>query len=148
MAGDGAEPRVVKKNDLVLLGLKVTEDGGGVRYFEGARYGVATAVFQSTIVPGSGPLPHTHPYAEIFVVQAGRGTYRVGDETLEAEEGDVVIVPPELVHSFTSTGDVPLRQVAIHEHPSFVQTVVAEATADRRPDATPVGTDPVAEGTR
>lgn len=129
MADMAAEPRVVREAELELLGLKVADDGGAVRYLEGARYGIGTSIFRSTIVPGSGPLAHSHPYAEIFVVEAGRGTYMIDDVTVEAGEGDIVIVPRDRVHSFRSTGDAPLRHVAIHEHPSFVQVLATDPAA-------------------
>ena len=59
---------VVRHADLRLLDLKVTQDGGAVRYLEGGRHGLTTSIFESEIVPGSGPTPHRHPYAEVFIL--------------------------------------------------------------------------------
>ena len=117
----------VSLSELELLDIKVTRDGGAVRYLEGARYGIGTSIFQSEIVPGSGPPAHSHPYTELFVVHAGHGRFEVDDVTIEAEAGDIVIVPSGAWHAFESLGEGPLRQTAIHEAPAFSET--------RRPDA-------------
>lgn len=119
-----AEPKaqVVQASDLVILGLKVTRDGGAVRYMEGARYGLATSIFRSEIKPGSGPGTHSHPYAEVFVLHEGMGRYVVDDEVMEAQAGDVVIVPADAWHSFSNPGSTVLRQTAIHEAPTHSST--------------------------
>lgn len=119
---DAAEPRHVPSSELELLDSLVTRAGGAVRYLEGAKYGLRTSVYHSVAVPGSGPRTHSHPYAELFVPHEGRGRYRVGDETVEAEAGDVVIIPSGLWHSFVSAGTGPLRQTAIHEAPEHATT--------------------------
>jgi mannose-6-phosphate isomerase-like protein (cupin superfamily) len=69
--------------------------------------------------PGQGPSPHRHPYAEVFVIQEGTGTFRLGDEQVQAGAGQIVVVPGGVTHCFTSTGPGPLRQVAIHASPEF-----------------------------
>jgi len=105
-----------------LLDAKVTWDGGSLRYLEGGRYGVVTSIFESEIVPGSGPRPHTHAYAEFFVLHEGQGRYFVDEQGFDAEAGDVVIIPPETRHSFINTGSGPLRHTAIHEAPAQAAT--------------------------
>jgi len=65
---DAITARVVRREDLERLDLKVTRDGGSVRYLAGERCGLAPSVFESETVPGSGPEPHVHPYAEVFVL--------------------------------------------------------------------------------
>lgn len=64
--------------------------------------------------PGVGPKLHRHPYAEVFVVEAGRATFRIGEETIVVDAGHVVVSPPGEAHGFTNTGDGELRLVAIH----------------------------------
>ena len=51
----------------------------------------------------------------------GRGRYEVEGTYIDAEAGDMVIVPPDAWHSFTNTGDVMLRLTAIHENPRAVR---------------------------
>ncbi|MEA2547652.1 MAG: hypothetical protein QOE42_250 [Chloroflexota bacterium] len=64
--------------------------------------------------PGVGPKLHRHPYAEVFIVEAGRATFRIGEETIVVDAGHVVVSPPGEAHGFTNTGDGELRLVAIH----------------------------------
>lgn len=64
--------------------------------------------------PGSGPKLHRHPYAEIFVVQEGHAIFTVGDATLEASGGQILIAPAGVAHKFINSGSGPLRQLDIH----------------------------------
>jgi mannose-6-phosphate isomerase-like protein (cupin superfamily) len=71
-------------------------------------------------VPGSGPKVHRHPYPEVFIVEAGEATFRLGDESVVVREGHVVIGPSNVAHGFTSNGPGELRIVAIHGNPRFI----------------------------
>ena len=83
--------------------------------FEGYHYGGANVSFFLTDAPpGSGPRLHTHPYAEVFVVQEGDATFTAGDETIEATAGQIVVVPAGVSHKFLNTGSGRLRQTSIH----------------------------------
>ena len=64
--------------------------------------------------PGSGPKLHRHPYAEIFVVQEGHATFTVGDATIEATGGQILIAPAGVPHKFVNSGSGQLRQLDIH----------------------------------
>lgn len=70
--------------------------------------------------PGGGPALHRHPYAEVFIVLEGNVTFRVGDETVEATAGQIVIGPADVPHAFTNTGTGLLRQIDIHCNERFV----------------------------
>ena len=83
--------------------------------FEGYRYGdVNVSFFLVDTPPGTGPVLHTHPYEEIFVVQEGEATYTVGDDTIEVSAGQIVVAPAGVPHKFVNSGSGPLRQVDIH----------------------------------
>ena len=83
--------------------------------FVGAEHGdVPFSVILVHSRPGVGPKVHRHPYAEVFIVQAGRATFRIGDETIDVDAGHVVVSPPGEAHGFTNTGDGELRLTAIH----------------------------------
>jgi mannose-6-phosphate isomerase-like protein (cupin superfamily) len=71
--------------------------------------------------PGGGPGLHTHPYAEVFVLQAGTAEYVVGDETVRVEAGHVLVVPPDTPHRYTNVGDEPLLQFSVHDAGTMVQ---------------------------
>ena len=89
--------------------------------FEGRDHGSPVSFFLTRHPPGAGVPLHRHPYAETFIVQEGAATFRVGEETVEAEPGEVVIVPPETTHGFESTGEGPLRMVSIHPSDHVIQ---------------------------
>ena len=80
----------------------------------GSDHDVDACVIFVDAPPGRGPSLHRHPYAEIFIVQEGEGTFVVGDEERRAGAGEVLIVPPDTPHAFTSTGETNLRQVDVH----------------------------------
>lgn len=113
-----SEPRHVRHEELDLLDVKVTRDGGVVRYLEGGRYGLITSAYLAEITPNSGPEPHAHPYPEFFIIHAGRGRYYIGGEIFEADAGDVVVVPPKVVHHFVNAGTETLQHTAVHEAPA------------------------------
>src|SRR5215218_9508050 len=82
--------------------------------FEGYRYGdVNVSFFLVDSPPGSGAGLHKHPYEEIFVVQEGDATFTVGDATIEATGGQIVVVPAVWPQKSINSGGGPLRQVKI-----------------------------------
>jgi quercetin dioxygenase-like cupin family protein len=69
--------------------------------------------------PGAGPRLHRHPYPEVFVVEAGQATFRIGEATTIVESGHVVVSPAGEAHGFVNSGPAELRLVAIHGAPRF-----------------------------
>ena len=54
--------------------------------------------------------PHTHPTHEYYYVLYGRGRMIIGDEEREISQGDLVYIPPNLVHSLIASSDnAPIR---------------------------------------
>jgi mannose-6-phosphate isomerase-like protein (cupin superfamily) len=83
--------------------------------FVGAEHGdVPFCVILVHSRPGVGPKLHRHPYSEVFIVESGRATFRIGDDTVVVEGGNVVVSPPGEAHGFTNTGAGDLRLIAIH----------------------------------
>ena len=83
--------------------------------FVGAEHGdVPFSIILVHAQPGVGPRLHRHPYAEVFVVEAGQATFRIGDRTVVVNGGHVVVSPPGEAHAFTNTGTSELRLTAIH----------------------------------
>jgi len=64
--------------------------------------------------PGVGPRVHRHPYPEVFAVESGVATFRLGDEELVVAGGHLVVAPSGVAHGFTNSGDGELRLTAIH----------------------------------
>ena len=95
--------------------------------FVGEDYGdVPFSIIRVYSRPGAGPAVHTHPYAEVFVVDDGQATFVLGDETVVVEGGHVVVGPPDVPHGFTNTGTGELRLTAIHGSPRFITHWLAD----------------------
>jgi quercetin dioxygenase-like cupin family protein len=83
--------------------------------FEGSDHGnVPFSLIVVHSAPGQGPKLHRHPYAEVFVVEAGQATFQIGETTEVVEGGHVVVSPPGEAHGFTNSGSGELRLTAIH----------------------------------
>jgi mannose-6-phosphate isomerase-like protein (cupin superfamily) len=82
--------------------------------------GIPACVIFVDAEPGRGPKLHKHPYAELFFVLEGHGTFSDGSEERSVGPGEVVIVPPEQPHAFVNSGASPLRQIDVHLSPRFV----------------------------
>jgi quercetin dioxygenase-like cupin family protein len=80
--------------------------------------------FVTEFPPGEGPGPHFHPYEEVFLVEEGEATFTVADEEVVVPAGSVVVVPPETVHGFATSGERPSRIVSIHPSARVEQTFV------------------------
>jgi mannose-6-phosphate isomerase-like protein (cupin superfamily) len=89
--------------------------------FEGYRHADTEVSFILVdMQPGEGVRLHTHPYQEIFILQEGAATYRVGTTTLEARAGQIIVVEAYTPHKFVNSGEVKLRQVDIHLSKRFI----------------------------
>ena len=85
--------------------------------FRGGEHGASFCVLVADLAPGDGPRLHRHPYEEVFVVHEGRATFTAGEETLDAEVGQVVVVPAGTPHKFINTGEGRLRVTSVHPRP-------------------------------
>ena len=104
---------VINKDDL--------PHSGNTFRLEGYLHGdTDISIILVDILPGEGPRLHSHPYAEVFIVQEGRSTFTVGSATIEVTAGQIVIAPPDVPHKFVNSGDGPLKQVDIHPSKQFV----------------------------
>ena len=63
---------------------------------------------------------HKHLYEEIFIVEEGMATYTMGSTIIEAYAAQIIIVPANMPHKFSNTGDHWLRQIDIHVSPKFI----------------------------
>jgi mannose-6-phosphate isomerase-like protein (cupin superfamily) len=82
-----------------------------------------------TIAPGhSGPEPHSHEDEDdTFFLLDGELTFTVENETLTAEPGTLVLVPPGLVHTFENKGSEPARFLNIHAPAGFDKRLMSDA---------------------
>ncbi len=86
---------------------------------KGAEHGATISLVLDHSEPGHGPRLHKHPYDETWVVIDGNLTFQAGDDQLEAGPGDIVIVPPDTPHKFTSHGPGRANLVCIHANSTF-----------------------------
>ena len=56
------------------------------------------------VAAGGAVFPHEHPTHEWYFVMSGRGVMTVGDEDRDVSPGDLVYIPPDVVHSLRPTG--------------------------------------------
>ena len=61
-------------------------------------HGEKGTVVVNKLVSGHEPKPHQHPHEQIAVILKGQSTFMVGENVYELEEGDVVVIPPNVVH--------------------------------------------------
>ena len=88
--------------------------------FEGYRHDSGVSIIFARLEPGEpGPKLHKHPYSETFVVRRGRALFTAGDELIEAEAGDIVVVPPDTAHCFANAGPGTLEMMDIHASERF-----------------------------
>ena len=90
------------------------------REFIGEDFATGVCFILVEMPPGDGVRLHRHAYDEIFIVQEGSATYRVGEQTLEVEAPQTLIVRAGVAHAFTNTGSAQLKQVDIHLSPRFI----------------------------
>lgn len=119
MISKGELPHLVGKDELPF--------GKIAHRFEGYRFGdVDASFFLVESPPGEGALLHVHPYEEIFITLEGEATFTVGDATIEAKAGQIVVAPANVPHKFTNSGTGLLRQVDIHPSSRIQQTDIPE----------------------
>lgn len=75
-------------------------------------------IFEDTGDIGTGPRLHKHPYAETFVINAGRALFTIGDRRIEGSAGQTLVAPAETPHKFEVIEHY--QAVHIHENDHFV----------------------------
>src|SRR5215468_9782771 len=85
------EPARVSASDWQNLGQKLRG------LLEGKSLQTNVTLFRYvTDAVGEGPTLHVHPYDEIFMITEGRARFTVGDRTIDAEAGDVILGPANI----------------------------------------------------
>ena len=107
--------------DYLILNRDTLPYDGNVYEFEGFQYQETDVSFIWVDMPPGGNVRlHKHPYKEIFIIQEGVATFTVGENTLDAHAGQIVIVPAGVSHKFTNTSNQQLKQVDIHINKEFL----------------------------
>jgi quercetin dioxygenase-like cupin family protein len=99
----------VKKANIDELKVAQARPGVTRRSFSGAGATLAWG----ELTPGHQPRPHTHPHEQIVYIVSGHGTFTVGDETAEVEQGDMLVVPSGVLHYAVAAGDEPMVDLSV-----------------------------------
>ena len=113
----------------VLTAATDLASGTTAERFDAAAHGggIAVSFFLNHTPPGGGAGPHRHPYAEVFVLREGEGTFVVDGAQVRARGGQVVVVPPGATHAFTNSGEQTLEMTSIHPVAEMVTEWIEEA---------------------
>lgn len=61
---------------------------------------------------------HTHPGGRVLIVEEGHGTFHFiengQEQTVVIEEGDIVMMPPCMVHNFAAAKEVSMKVISAH----------------------------------
>ena len=110
----------VSFDDLPLLVSPRQGPIAGRHLFEGRAFGLShLTVVVGESHPGQGVNLHRHDCDELVIVHAGRGTYTVGDTTVEVGAGEVVVIPAGSLHCWINHTDEPLVHTGVFPTDSF-----------------------------
>src|SRR5215204_6691804 len=105
---------MTSKRSEYVIDIERLPGGENASRFDGHEYGASVSFFISRNRAGTGPDLHRHPYEETFIVLDEKVRFTLGEETLEATAGQIVVVPAGTTHKFVRTGAGRLRQISIH----------------------------------
>ena len=94
-------------------------DGWHGEWQEPASGSGVSIIFNTTDEVGYGPALHRHPYAETFIVRSGHVRFTLGDETVTASAGYILVAPAGVWHRFENLGPDRLEMIDIHASPAF-----------------------------
>jgi mannose-6-phosphate isomerase-like protein (cupin superfamily) len=85
-------------------------DGSTVRELIQRRDGAKhQSLAEATVPPGGSTILHLHRQSEeIYLFIAGRGRMTLGNEEMEIESGDAILVPPGTPHKLANPSEEPL----------------------------------------
>jgi mannose-6-phosphate isomerase-like protein (cupin superfamily) len=77
-------------------------------------------IFEASTPPAGGPPPHIHhAEAETYFILEGEYEVMLDERTLTAHEGDLVFIPPGVLHTYANRTQVPSRMLTIFTPAGF-----------------------------
>jgi len=107
----------------------VTKDGSTIREWMGPDSPARNqSLAEATIAPGGATTTHYHRTSEeLYLLTAGCGRLRIGEEERDVQVGDCVLIPPGKPHRLENTGATDLVVVCACSPPySHEDTVLCE----------------------
>ncbi len=83
------------------------------------------------VAPGSSQHPHQHLPEQVYVITQGKGRMYVGKEEQEVTVGDLIYIPPNIVHHVENLSHETLTYISAAT-PAFDLTALYD-TGDLRP---------------
>lgn len=76
--------------------------------------------------------PHQHPHEQIAIILKGETKFTVGEEVFELGEGDVIVIPPNVIHyaEVTNGEDCLNLDIFVPRREDYVDTPVANGSAN------------------
>ena len=100
-------------------------------FFDGTEFGSRVTVLKYVQENfGDGPGLHVHQYDEIFIILSGKALFKIGEDYIEAETGDVLFGPANIPHKFKNIGFTPLKTMDIHLSEKWIQEDLQDAETD------------------
>jgi mannose-6-phosphate isomerase-like protein (cupin superfamily) len=84
-------------------------------YLTGAS---VSLIFENETSAGRGPRLHRHPYDETFIILMGSARFILGDTTLVARAGQLLVAPAATPHKFETLSEY--RAIHVHAGPRFI----------------------------
>jgi quercetin dioxygenase-like cupin family protein len=101
----------------------------GFRLLAGRPQGLHRLLVATGQLPAGLPVHmHLHVGDEVIRILSGELTMRVGDERRTCRDGDVIIVPPNVLHGFRVVADTVVEVVAEHDIGTFYPVRQADGT--------------------
>jgi len=92
--------------------------------------GGAYSIVENTIPPQAGPPPHVHHNEdEIFYILEGEFEIRCGEQTFNAREGSIALLPRNVPHAFRNIGEAE-GKVLVTITPGGFEEFFAEASRE------------------
>jgi mannose-6-phosphate isomerase-like protein (cupin superfamily) len=86
-----------------------TKDGSEIREWAGPGYAAAArnqSLAEATVPVGAATAAHLHRRSEEpYLITAGRGRLRIGEEEGAVSAGDCAVIPPQTVHFIENLGE-------------------------------------------
>lgn len=107
---------LIERNEMPVF--PVGPAGSRASIVHGAAHGFAgVSLMLAELQPGEGPALHRHTYDEAFTINEGHAAFTIDGTVVEADPGDVVLVPAGVPHAFVNAGVDVLRLTAVHVAP-------------------------------
>ena len=93
----------------------------------GPEHGISSNLSYSEAEVGTGAPLHHHKDDELIVILEGTMEVRLGEEVYEVGPDHTLVIPPNLPHGFTITGDKSVRMLTFFPVPApFDRTTYLE----------------------